>query len=328
MTTPAEAVEQLSARLRADLAGVWARIEAEQADLEQRWPGETRPARLRRLAELRETLPALVDQAREAARRGVTAAIQGAYDLGGTSTALALSRAASWTAVDIDAVTRLAADTYADVLTATEHVADTAKDLIRRLAREHVADRLVTGRPVAGAARGLAETLAEHGITAVVYRDGARHGLADYTDMLLRTKTAEAYQVGGLNQCRHLGIGWVEIMDGPRCGWTSHDDTLLAHGRIITVDEAAEYPISHPRCRRTSSPRPDIESAAAAAAGKPLGPPHTAEDIARAAAEQDRRGRGLDGRVTRRADRTLDPGAGAVTSAAQARHAARVARRG
>ena len=45
------------------------------------------------------------------------------------------------------------------------------------------------------------------------------------------------------------------------CGWTSHDDPQQANGRIVPLEVARQYPLSHPNCRRSSTPRPDITSA-------------------------------------------------------------------
>src|SRR5690606_7741166 len=106
----------------------------------------------------------------------------------------------------------------------------------------------------------LAADLAERAIHAVTYADGKRVGLTSYTDMLMRTRTAEAFQQGGFTQGRALGITWWEIMDGPTCGLSYHDDPTLADGMIVPTDMAERYPISHPNCVRVTTPRPDIET--------------------------------------------------------------------
>jgi hypothetical protein len=161
-------------------------------------------------------------------------------------------------------------------------------------------------------------------ISAVVYADGARHGLADYTDMLLRTKSAEAFQRAGLGQGTQLGVGWWEVLDGPACGWSAHDDPLLANGLIVTTEQAEQYPLAHPRCRRCTTPRPDLQTAAAAAAAAPLGPQHTLADIQAAQAAAKRSGRTLDRLAGRTPTGAL--ATSGVPSAAAARHAGRVAR--
>lgn len=52
----------------------------------------------------------------------------------------------------------------------------------------------------------------------------------------------------------------VEVFDGLDCGWTTHQDTDKANRSVRTVEDAAEWPIPHPRCRRGFGPRPDLTS--------------------------------------------------------------------
>ena len=46
----------------------------------------------------------------------------------------------------------------------------------------------------------------------------------------------------------------VQVYDGPECGWTEHDDPDLADGSLRTLEEADEYPLSHPHCQRAFGP--------------------------------------------------------------------------
>lgn len=59
---------------------------------------------------------------------------------------------------------------------------------------------------------------------------------------------------------RQAGVAMVEVFDGLDCGWTAHQDTDKASRSVRTVEDAAEWPISHPRCRRGFAPRPDLTS--------------------------------------------------------------------
>ncbi|MFI8930585.1 hypothetical protein ACIG3E_23260 [Streptomyces sp. NPDC053474] len=72
------------------------------------------------------------------------------------------------------------------------------------------------------------------------------------------TKSAVAYNAGTLNRARQAGVRQVEVFDGGDCGWTSHQDPDKATGTLRSVEEAAERPISHPRCHRSFGPRPDV----------------------------------------------------------------------
>jgi hypothetical protein len=325
VTSIPDAVEALSAHLRADLQGVSDWIDAEQARLIDSWP-ELAAAARRRL--LREVL-ALAAAAGQIARVQLGVVIGAAYRIGAEQAAFTAGVAATFGGVDTAALAQLAQDAYADVLTATQHVSDTTKTLVRTLARERIADKLVAGQPPAEAARRLRDDLQGRGIAAVTYRDGARHQLGDYADMLVRTKTAEAAQAGGFQQTRALGIEWMELMDGPGCGLASHRDARKANGLILTVDEAARYPLSHPRCRRVASPRPDIGTEHEARAAEPLGPQYTAEQIA--AAHRDS---SVTSPAATRAQSRVAARSGTGTlvtergaSAAERRNAARVAKR-
>ena len=322
------AIEALTRRLRADLAALWGRLEDEEQQLLAAWPSTTRAKRLNDLRIFQARVRALADQADVLAAGSVLAGVQGAFELGATAVALTAERAPVWDGVALDAVTALAGDTYSDVLAATQGVRDSAKVLIRTLARDRAFDRLVTGQPAVAAGRQLARELADQGLTAIVYKDGSRHGLGDYSEMLLRTKSAESFQVGGFTQGRSLGVQWWEIMDGPGCGLTAHNDPELANGMIVPLDIAEAYPLSHPRCRRVTQARPDLDAldAAGAARADRLGPAHTAAEIEAAAAASGRAGRGLDRQVAaRRGNGTL--ATGGLQSAAARRNAAAVRKR-
>jgi len=256
----ADAIEALTIILRRDLEHVWARVSAQVDALEADWPTMGAAARRRRLLELQAHIAALADAADEIAARHVLAGVRDAYLLGAHATALTVGGAVATTGVDLGAITHLAADTHADLLHATTHMRQTTKDLIRTLAREHVSDRLYTGTPATQAGRDLAKALRSQSVAAIVYKDGSRHGLGSYADMVVRTKTAEAYQIGGFNQAESHGVKFMEVLDGPSCGWLSHNDTTQANGLILPIAEARAVPISHPNCRRVTIPRPSYRS--------------------------------------------------------------------
>lgn len=182
------------------------------------------------------------------------------YALGAQAGAAAAGEViTTWTTVHIEALQELARDAYDDLLKATRYVRRDTKRFIRELTRELNALKLVRGDTAVQTARDLVRRLVrERGITAVVYRNGARHGLGEYAEMVVRTKTAQAYNAGTLNGAVDVGVRFFEVFDGPNCGWTFHDDTELANGKIVTEDEARSYPISHPNCRRGFGGRPDL----------------------------------------------------------------------
>lgn len=326
-------IEALTAQIRADVDAVWLRILAEQDELLAVWGDLRTPERVHRLNLMQAHIRDLADSADELAARAVTAAAQGAYEAGAWATASAVSVGAGFNAADLDAVTALAGDMMGDLLKATQGVRESTKDLVRTLTRDWVRNKLYTGLTAEQAGIRLAADLTERGVTAIVYQDGRRIGLSTYTDMVMRTKTAEAYQIGGFNQGERLEIVWWEVMDGAVCGWTSHNDTQMANGMIVDLNTAMSYPLSHPNCQRATTPRPDIASADDAARAKPTST--DAQRADQALAEQRRaagyartpRKTGLDRQVataTARKAKTLNLQAGTLT-AAQRRHQAMTA---
>jgi hypothetical protein len=246
------------------------RLDAEQARIIAEWPTMPRTARLARLRELQATVDELMAAADQLALRWAQRGLPEAYTLGATTAATtAAGTSPVFTQIAVDALNLVVQDTFEDLLSATTHVRQTAKDQIRYLAKDRIADRLIRGTIPAQAAKDLAQDLASKGITAVTYKDGSTRTLADYTDMLIRTRTAEVHQIGGFDQADAFGIKYMEIFDGAACGWTSHQDPNPANGKIVTVEEARAYPLSHPRCRRSSSPRPDITTKAQAKKAQP-----------------------------------------------------------
>lgn len=137
----------------------------------------------------------------------------------------------------------------------------------------------------AAGARATVEGLARP-ISAVKYADGTYRTIGDYGDMLLRTKTAQAYVAGTLNQATALGTQYFEIADGTECGLASHDDREKPNGKVYPAEIAYSYPLAHPRCRRDFLPRPDITSQAQAEGAEPSTTAAQREDQYRAERER------------------------------------------
>lgn len=209
-----EEVEALAAELLRLYAASWQKITVAEQHLINTWAGLRRQERLTRLRELRLMVERLMDDADSQALRFVQEQLPQAYVLGAAAAGVSLT---TWAQPDIDAIGVLARDTYSGLLDATTFVRGSTKTLIRYLAREHVADKLIRGATAEQAGRDLARDLEGRGIAAVVYKDGSRHSLDDYASMLTRTKAAEAYSVSTLTQIQAAGIGWVEVFDGIDC---------------------------------------------------------------------------------------------------------------
>jgi hypothetical protein len=321
-----DSVERLTDELLAFYEAAWNKITTAEQHLINSWTGWRRVERLTRLRELRATVEQLMDRADEHALRFVNDALPEIYLLGAAAAGVGVT---AWTQPDLDAIGILTRDTYSGLLAATRFVRASTKDLIRTLGREHIADKLIRGETAEQAGKNLARQLEGRGITAVIYRDGSRHGLQEYASMLVRSKSAEAYSVATLNQTAAAGIRYVEVFDGVGCGWATHDDPEKANGTIRTVAEARAFPTSHPNCRRAFGGRPDVTTAAEARRAKALTTPE--QQAAQAEAEARRAlgvtvsasARAFERAVQRRAEGLLSDANSRVTSVPHARVMAR-----
>ncbi len=187
-----------------------------------------------------------------------------AYALGGETAASQLGTSWGWTIAHREAVQALSDDLFEDFLGRTERMRRAAKIVCRQVAGKFTRLTTTTDRTAVGAAREAARELARRGLLTVTYRDGSVHSAREWTEVAIRTKTAVAYNSGSLNTIEAAGVEWVEVFDGPECGWTYHHDPDLAHGKIVTLAESREFPIAHPNCRRTFGGRPDVRSEAEA----------------------------------------------------------------
>jgi hypothetical protein len=69
--------------------------------------------------------------------------------------------------------------------------------------------------------------------------------------LIALTETGNAFNQAAIAGYRSSGlVDFVEVLDGPDCGWSSHRDPDLAHGSIRSLEAAQRQPLSHPRCQR------------------------------------------------------------------------------
>lgn len=190
------------------------------------------------------------------------------YALGAAAGAAELAQPAGavWALLPEEAISRIASETLSELLKRTRYVRRTTKSLIRAVARDEILGKLLQGRTAVQAGQRVRQILEQRGIHAIRYSNGSRHGLKEYAEMLVRTKTAEAYNLGSIEAQEVLGVEFWECFDGPSCGLTSHRDPVQALGKVFDKDTALRYPISHPNCRRAWGGRPDIKTKEAASA--------------------------------------------------------------
>lgn len=294
MAQPKE-VTDIADELGAVMRRAWDELAAEQERI-LRNPSRTR--RRARLRELRGSVEQLMSDVDDEARDWVNNRLTEAYAHGGI--AGEVQQAFGWTKPHLDAVHVIAHDTYSDVLARTRYVRTDTKRFIREVSKETGLQQVLQGKTATQAGREIEHFIQEHGITAITYSDGSRHGLSEYGQMLARTKSATAYNEGTLNQAAHEGVKFWEILDGPFCGLTYHDDPTTANGMIVDRNTCSTYVISHPNCRRSFAPRPDIDTKRQAKAAEPFATEAQAEDIKRADALRQRRALRSHGRQQKR----------------------------
>jgi hypothetical protein len=186
---------------------------------------------------------------------------------------------------------------YDDLLAATDGVRESTKALIREIVRDQTFNSIAAGDTAQQAGRAMEDILARKGVFAVKYADGSVHGLDEYAQMSLRTATAQAYNQASIDGATAYDVQWFELLDGPGCGLSSHDDPRKALGMVVDVETAQMYPTAHPNCRRSLAARPDVTSAADAKTAKRLTTP---EQATAQIAQDEERAQALLSRQNRR----------------------------
>ncbi|MET7649873.1 hypothetical protein [Streptomyces sp. NPDC005486] len=257
--------DEIARRVAAVLGDAWTRLEAKQKQVIAKFADNPRtPYTVATLEEFKQAINDFRRRVDAEARQFVQRQLPHRYEEGGRTAAESLGLTFTWTTLHRDALQSLAADSYADFLRRSEEAERMATQFYRaaRDAARREVPLLAAGNMTAKqAAKNLADRLAaKHKLTHVIYRNGARVPVRAWAESATLAKSAVAYNAGTLNRTRQAGVGTVEVLDGTDCGWTSHQDPDKAARTMRTVEEAAEWPISHPRCRRGFGPRPDVAS--------------------------------------------------------------------
>lgn len=243
-------------------ANLMALYDEVQRTIDSRIAAATRdPARFREVRWLNELTSAL-DSAREriepAVQRWIAETYPGHYAVGAQDMLDHLDgRPFAWTQSHAGAVGLLAIDTYDALLKPTGYTSRDVKQTVREFARSVAGEKFLTGKTAVQAGRDLTRRLADAGIFSVRYADGRVVSGGAYSNMVMRTRTAVAQNVGGINTARADGVEFFEINDGPDCGLETHEGGSAA-GMVVPTEVAQLFPISHPNCVRSFLPRPDI----------------------------------------------------------------------
>ncbi len=144
-----------------------------------------------------------------------------------------------------------------DVATRIRSIPETSRDLVRNLVDEGIA-KGDSMEQLSRSMRGLVDSWSSTGSKGFA---GLGAGRSSRSYLIALTETANAWNVSATESYAALGVDFVEVFDGPDCGWSSHDDPDLAHGSIRGVREARATPTSHPRCQRAFGARVDADGA-------------------------------------------------------------------
>ena len=249
------AIEELSAKLRQAYNESWARVKAEIRQLEL---NPSAFSRLHRLRSLEARIVAEMDTIDDLARSWVEGELPKAYRFGGDTMAFELGESFDFTQPHRLAITKIAEDTFSDLLFASQGVRDTTKQLIQHLSRRELLAKMIEGKTIPQSRAAVRKELERRKVFSVRYADGSRHGISEYADMVLRTKSGVAYNAGALNTAKQFGTKFMEVFDGAECGWIGHNDGDHADGSIRPLEECLSVPLSHPNCTRAFGPRPDV----------------------------------------------------------------------
>ncbi|WP_329317941.1 hypothetical protein [Streptomyces sp. NBC_01262] len=255
--------DEIARRVSAVLEDAWQRLADEQrVAIVGLADNERLPQVLARLEEFKKAITVFHSHVDDEARAFVQRQMPWLYQRGAQAAAEAVGSAFAWSQIHKDALQALASDSYADFIRHSqeaERMADQFYRAARAAARVEL-PLLAAGNTTARqAAKALADRLtADHQLVHVIYRNGARVPVRAWAEAATLAKSAVAYNAGTLNRAAEAGVRHVQVFDGFDCGWLAHTDPDKANGTIRTVEEAAQAPISHPRCSRAFGPRPDL----------------------------------------------------------------------
>lgn len=219
----------------------------------------TRYRQLRRLRDMETRIDNLLTDVERQAAAWVGRDLPQVYVSGAQRGARTIGQ--TFTLNNREAINQIAGETLSELLAASRFTSRQVKLLIRQVARTEITQGIVLGRTARQIGRRIEIGMAQRGkVYGVRYKNGARVGMDTYSEMIARTKTATAYNLGSIHGAP--GVGYFEVIDGPNCGWSAHDDPDPADGKIITRDEGLSTPISHPNCVRSINARPDIANRA------------------------------------------------------------------
>lgn len=177
------------------------------------------------------------------------------FAAGAISSSEALSTRYRASALLRRALEAIKAATFEEVAGSTTFMSADARRYIRQIAKLQTELHVGRGLSIPESAKIIRARMRGGGIRAFIDASGRAWRLETYSEMLIRTRSAEAYNRASILRARELGVEVFEVFDG-----VEDDDACReANGMIVSAEWAAENELEHPNCRRAFGPLPDYE---------------------------------------------------------------------
>lgn len=153
-----------------------------------------------------------------------------------------------------------------------QYYADLTGRITEALRRARAFLRAAQGAARSSAARfDVTQLRRDHPLDTVIYANNSRHPVESWARASITWQAVTtANTAAARTALDELGTEWVEVRDGPACGWTTHDDPDRANRTLRTVQDALAHPTSHPHCVREFLPRLDLIGRTEIRTGAPL----------------------------------------------------------
>lgn len=155
-------------------------------------------------------------------------------------------------------------DTYADILLATNNTEKAVKKVVREAVRDVAQYHSMTGESYKVQAKelekrltkkGLSERIKKEGFVGITDKAGRKWDIGTYSDMVIKTKTSQAYTEGVISESADTGIDLAVISShGAEDACSKWEGVVVsltgATEGYPTLDEArASGEIFHPNCQ-------------------------------------------------------------------------------
>lgn len=140
---------------------------------------------------------------------------------------------------------------------------------LRQQLTQDISKGITAGDALRDVVTRMKQTLRENGLTALVGSNGRQWSLQDYSEMLFRTKMAEARNLGMVNRMAENGYDLVQVSShgaSDVCGeWegkilsTTGETKTFEGEAVLTVNDALESGLFHPNCKHAlNAIAPDV----------------------------------------------------------------------